>query len=478
MTAANGGEPRAPTPMEEASASPISLGRLLEMDIPDPEWVLKPYLQTQTVVIIYGDSQTGKTWLLLHWLVILATEGLRVLIVEGEGSLGGTRRRLQLVAKGLGVDLDTLKDRIFVWQNAPIDIREADGIERLEKHSHGFDVTAVDTVSAHAPGSDEDAREMSLIMHGLKRVRDGAENITIGCHHVTKAAVKSGKASMSNASGHSNMKRLADTMIEVTADGEEEEDDEQKSEKFFTITVTKQRDGKKVTVRGALRISNTDGAVFTWERPPEHKAPVFTEEEIVSFLAVLPGPDEAPIGLHRLGRVQKRRPEALRRIAKVCESGGLIEHIREGPHRGIRRLLAVTTGPTGPAPVPHRSRTGAPRSTTTGPGSPVPAPPLGAGPDRWSLGVADRAGEPAAEGGAVPESPDGSGAMLSAQDGPPVPATTNGSSTPAAPSTAPCTVCRSEPQIPGQHWGERCRSVVFDRNSVRPPAAGNGGLPS
>jgi hypothetical protein len=358
----------------------MAFGKLRELELLPPSWLVEPWLQTLRVAIMYGDSQAGKTWLAFLWATQLAAEGLRVLLVEGEGSLGETRERLQLIAKGLGVDQAVLGDRVFVWQDSGLDLREHDDVEQLCHQAEGFDFVLVDTVSAHAPGSDEAAQEMSLVMHGLRRVRMRAQTTVLALHHVTKAAAQVGKANMSNASGHSNMKRLADTMLEVI--GKESKDGRIR----FSIEVTKQRGARRAeATSGELRI-DVEGAVFTWDEKPIHRGPVFTDREVTDFVAALPGPTEKPIGLDALGKRLKRRPADLRRLTKVAQDAGLAERLLGGKERGIRRA-AMDSATTHPRPVPQPSRPGAPGGGGHPSRPPVPSLLYGDGSDGCSPGV-------------------------------------------------------------------------------------------
>ena len=81
---------------------------LLRADLPTPRWLVEPFAQAGTGVILGGPPNVGKTWLLLTlllsvatgrpWLGRFATTPGRVLFLDEESTEPHTQDRLRMLA--------------------------------------------------------------------------------------------------------------------------------------------------------------------------------------------------------------------------------------------------------------------------------------------------------------------------------------------------------------------------------------------
>lgn len=96
----------------------VNLAELMELDFPDPEYVIEPWLPMRGICMIFAKAGVGKTWAALdcalsaaagkpafdHWKV---PERRRVLYIDGEMDGAELRERIQrlMISKGISVEV-------------------------------------------------------------------------------------------------------------------------------------------------------------------------------------------------------------------------------------------------------------------------------------------------------------------------------------------------------------------------------------
>lgn len=200
---------------------------------PPPEWIVRGVLPRAELCVIYGESGSGKSFLALD-LAGAITRGIewrgkrvvpgRVVYVCAEGA-GGFKSRLRAYAAGHGCEMRTLP---AVVSDAPnlLEAREAAALTHGILQWGNPDVVIVDTLSATAPGGNENSGEdMGRVLSHCKFIHKRTGALVILIHH-------SGKDATKGARGWSGLRAAADAEIEVTRNGE-----------FRAASITKMKDG-------------------------------------------------------------------------------------------------------------------------------------------------------------------------------------------------------------------------------------------
>lgn len=184
---------------------------------PDGEWLLKGVLPAADLVVLFGASGSGKTFVALDmafaiaqgipWRGCRAKKG-KVVIIAAEGS-GGLAKRVKAYAKFHNIDLR--KVDIHIIAAAPNFLHEDDIAEVLASIKALDDVAlvVVDTLAQVTPGANENgAEDMGRALANLRLIREMAGATVMAVHHAGKDASKGSR-------GWSGIKAAADAQIEV-----------------------------------------------------------------------------------------------------------------------------------------------------------------------------------------------------------------------------------------------------------------------
>lgn len=216
-------------------------------DRPPPEWIVHGVLPAASLAVVYGDSNSGKTFFILDMALAiqrgLEWRGLRtrqrqVAYVCAEGASGFTSR-LRAYAHHNDTTLGALGMRVLGDAPSLMDEKDAAEVTRGILAFGGADVVVVDTLSRVLHGGNEnDAVDMNLaVRHCDKISRALGGALVILIHHTGKDASK-------GARGSSTLRAAADAEISV-------EDVNGRR----VATITKQKDGE-------------NGAAFGFELVP------------------------------------------------------------------------------------------------------------------------------------------------------------------------------------------------------------------
>ena len=199
-----------------------------------PSWIIRGVLPRAELAVIYGQSGSGKSFLALDLCSAITrgvawrerrTERGRVVYVCAEGA-GGYRKRLLAYARGHGVELCELPDVIGDAPNL-LDPKDAALLTRSIVQWGRVDVVVVDTLSATAPGGNENSGEdMGRVLSHCKLLHGKTGALVVLIHH-------SGKDETKGARGWSGLRAAADAEIEVTRTGD-----------YRAASVTKMKDGE------------------------------------------------------------------------------------------------------------------------------------------------------------------------------------------------------------------------------------------
>lgn len=199
-------------------------------DGPPMRWIVKGVLPRAEMVVLYGESGAGKSFLALD-LAAAITRGIEwrgkkvekgnVIYVAAEGA-GGFRQRLRAYAQGNNCALTELP---AVIADAPNMLETADvaavahaigswGARHGRDGAAVADVIVLDTLAAVAPGSNENgAEDMGMLISHGKFLHQKTGAMILWIHHA-------GKDPTRGARGWSGLRAAADAEILVARNGD------------------------------------------------------------------------------------------------------------------------------------------------------------------------------------------------------------------------------------------------------------------
>jgi len=182
-----------------------------------PTWIVKKLIPEAELVVMFGESGSGKSFVALDIAVAIArgepwrglrTQQKRVVYIAAEGG-GGVRNRLQAYQIHNGVDFDTLP--FGVIHAAPNFLQKTDAVDVAKSiaASGGAGVVIVDTFAQVTPGANENsAEDVGRALAHCKGIHRATGAVVLLVHH-------SGKDSSKGARGWSGLRAAADAEIEV-----------------------------------------------------------------------------------------------------------------------------------------------------------------------------------------------------------------------------------------------------------------------
>lgn len=202
----------AAAPLKPPRFTPVSVGEFAGR--PPPTWVIKGVLPKAELVVLYGESGSGKSFMALQlagaisrgvpWRGHRVKQG-RVVYIAAEGT-GGFRNRCVAYAQAEGIDLADLP--LDIIADAPNLLLKEDAKD-VAKAIGKADVVFVDTWAQVTPGGNENAGEdMGKALSHCKGIRRATGAVVVLVHH-------SGKDASKGARGWSGLRAAADAELEV-----------------------------------------------------------------------------------------------------------------------------------------------------------------------------------------------------------------------------------------------------------------------
>ena len=222
---------------------------------PLPRWIIPGFLQERKLWMLYGDSNTGKSFLALDMGLTLATG----LPWHGRAVRGGAV--VYVCAEGM----EGISGRLRAWLQEHHVNAEAPDFHVIDESPNLLDPVVVgeiisevqrglpdppvmvifDTLAASMPGADENNSEsMSAALAALRRVQRECGCGVMLVHH-------SGKDQARGPRGHSSLRGAFDAALEVSAD----------EYGLITLRANKGRDFKKNAPESSMGFRLKDVAV-------------------------------------------------------------------------------------------------------------------------------------------------------------------------------------------------------------------------
>lgn len=208
-------------PLEETTPTAAPLKRFevisaLDFSLkPPPQWIIKGLLPKAEVVVLYGESGSGKSFIALDFAMAIATgtnwRGLktkqgRVVYVAAEGAAGFRNR---VVAYSQHNKINLADFPLGIIDAAPNLMLKDDALDVCRSIGKA-DVIIIDTYAQSTPGANENSGEdMGKALAHCKGIHRATKAVVVLVHH-------SGKDASKGARGWSGLKAAADAELEVT----------------------------------------------------------------------------------------------------------------------------------------------------------------------------------------------------------------------------------------------------------------------
>lgn len=201
----------------------------------ESEWLIKNVLPDEDVIVAYGESGAGKSFIALDMGCAIAlgatwrghkTRQGAVVYIAAEGA-GGFRKRLLAYGLHHGINLADLP--LWVIADTPNMLKrpDVDAVIKSVRACGPVSLVILDTLAQSIPGGNENSGEsMGLAIAHCRGVRKSTGATVMLIHHA-------GKDSTKGARGWSGLRAAADAELEVTRDGANR-----------TLKITKQKDGE------------------------------------------------------------------------------------------------------------------------------------------------------------------------------------------------------------------------------------------
>jgi RecA-family ATPase len=214
------------------------------LDLHEPPWLVDRVLPAQSVSMVWGPPNIGKSFLTLdlacsiaaggHWLQQRVDTPGSVIYVAAEGAYS-FKRRLDGWMRDRGVD--TLDDRLH-FLNGAVQLHEGiDAFMRLIR-PHDPALVIFDTLAACSLGNDEDkVGERGPVLANLLKLRKELETAVLVVHHTGW--------NDDHERGSSSVRGIMDTSIELRGEKNWNDPNAQPEKVRRYLTCSKQRDAMK-----------------------------------------------------------------------------------------------------------------------------------------------------------------------------------------------------------------------------------------
>ena len=185
-------------------------------------YLVKSWLDLDATSLVYGQSNTGKSFLTLdiafhvaagrHWNSCRVTQS-NVIYVAAEGGTGFSKR-ISAVATN-NPDLFAAAKEHFHHLPLQLDLHGTEDVEALVTAiaERPVDLLIIDTLAmSFGAGNENDGKDVTQFLTNIAAMRQ-----KLGCH--VMLVHHSGKDQGKGARGHSSLRAAVDTEIEVSVDG-------------------------------------------------------------------------------------------------------------------------------------------------------------------------------------------------------------------------------------------------------------------
>ena len=227
----------------------IDFSTIMREPIQEVKWLLEPLIGKGDRAMLYGEWGSYKSWLLMHlglhvaagrpWLERFSIKSPQsVLYVDEEMSEGMFRLRLQMLARGAGVEEQNLPFRLLSRPGITFDDQGASTLlKALEKEKFAPEVIIVETLRRVLKGDEKEASEVAAFWRNVAPLLEEGRTLILS-HHMRKAIPKGQNNIRDRASGSTDIMAGLDSSLAVML--------EKKQPQTVTLHHTKSRWGEEI----------------------------------------------------------------------------------------------------------------------------------------------------------------------------------------------------------------------------------------
>jgi phage/plasmid primase-like uncharacterized protein len=208
---------------------------------PLPEWLIPGEIYTQSIVLLYGASEQGKTFVAAGNTLSLAQRRYKAVYVSAEGGKSSMPKRLAALLDYHGLSAAELEGYLIPYPK-PINLYSREEVDELlyslQAQNIAPDMFTFDTLGMSMEGGEENSNsDIHIIMKNVRYLIESCGTASAMLIHHT------GKNESLGARGAAALKNDTDTMIAVSKDSDEQ----------VKLTYEKQRDDIKPTLYRYLK---------------------------------------------------------------------------------------------------------------------------------------------------------------------------------------------------------------------------------
>jgi hypothetical protein len=324
--------------VDRAERRVLKLRELLALQLPEPQWLIEPWIPRDALVLVVGPPNAGKSKAALGLSRWALERGQRVFYAQEEGSRPGWKSACWRALSGLPDDAADRFASVFRPALDLCDPSDRDWLVRAVHEAGGADLVFLDSLAAVFPNADEnDGVGMKRLTEHLVELQTDLGGTVVVLHHSNMAGWRRGAPppSQADARGHGALAARVDTQLAIVpeprvADGI-----------AFKLWVTKQREFERARPQ-RLQISLPEGQPSTFEAwtadATEAKARASEEEkaeallvDLVACVAIAGGEPVLQADLFRRVRGKQARKS---RTLKLAVDRGLILRVEPPEHPG------------------------------------------------------------------------------------------------------------------------------------------------
>jgi hypothetical protein len=218
-----------------------SVGEILALDIPEPEWLIETFISKPSLAALVGPPENFKSWLYLHLAISVARKSLalgrfqckqgHVLIIDEENNIGRIKFRLQALGS---VESDPIDFMVLAgfkadnqdWMRRVMEICRAKGTKL---------VIADSLVRIHSQNENESGGMAKVFDCFKEFIREGIS--VLYTHHPSKQVDFRARDPLQSMRGSGDIPAQLDTAFEVKHLPDED---------ILVIKQTKARDAEKL----------------------------------------------------------------------------------------------------------------------------------------------------------------------------------------------------------------------------------------
>jgi hypothetical protein len=219
---------------------------------PKPNWLVKGHIRKNTLTVVFGDSQTLKSfWMMSMGVSIVSgkkflgkydpkTRG-KVVYLAREGAVFNIGLRLKAACDKMGVSLDEIQRDLLIFNESYFLNKKEDFaqfVQDMDEQGTEPVLIVVDTLSKTLEGSDKSNEDINPYLQNLNKLLPRTTVVVIAhTGHVEKGRPR-GASELTNDIDNQIVLRKTDT---TNATGRAE-DEKQWSKKFIEVFCTKTKD--------------------------------------------------------------------------------------------------------------------------------------------------------------------------------------------------------------------------------------------